>query len=90
MSAERWRQIQNAVDGALDLPPHARAAYLDATCSADPTLRASVARLLEACERAGQADGLPAEPASVFAAPMLADLAVQDAALAAERRLPDP
>ena len=86
MSAERWREIQHAVDGALDLPPDARAAYLDAACGADAALRESVARLLDACERAERADGLLAAPASEFAAPMLADLAVHDAAMAVGRR----
>jgi serine/threonine-protein kinase len=86
MSAERWREIQQAVDGALDLPPDARAAYLDAACGADAELRESVARLLDACERAERADGLLAAPASVFAAPLLADLAEHDAAMAASRR----
>ena len=86
MSADRWREIQQAVDGALDLPPESRAAYLDAACGADAELRASVARLLDACERAERADGLLAAPASAFAAPMLADLAEHDAAMAASRR----
>ena len=39
MSAERWREIQRAVDGALDLPPDARGAYLDAACGATGALR---------------------------------------------------
>ena len=37
-------------DGALDLPPSERAAYLDRTC-ADPVLRARVESLLAAHER---------------------------------------
>lgn len=86
VSAERWREIQHAVDGALDLPPDARAAYLDVTCGADAALRESVARLLDACERAERADGILAAPASEFAAPMLADLAVHDAAMAVGQR----
>jgi TolB-like protein/Flp pilus assembly protein TadD len=86
MSAERWREIQQAVDGALDLPPEARAAYLDRACGADAALRESVARLLDACERAERADGLLAAPASAFAAPVIAELAMRDAAVAAEQR----
>ena len=86
ISAERWREIQQAVDGALDLPPEARAAYLDAACGADAELRASVDRLLAACERAELADGLLAAPASAFAAPVLAELAVHDAAVAEGQR----
>ena len=83
-SATRWREIQRAVDGALDLPPDARGAYLDAACGATGALRESVGRLLDACERAGQMDGLLALPATEFAAPLLAELALLDAA-AAER-----
>ena len=86
MSAQRWREIQDAVDAALDLPAEERAAYLDLACRADPALRDSVARLLDACERAERADGLLAAPASLFAAPMLADLAMHDAEMALEKR----
>jgi serine/threonine-protein kinase len=86
LSAERWREIQHAVDGALDLPPEGRAAYLDAACGGDAALRESVGRLLDACERAERAGGLLAASASAFAAPMLADLAAHDAAMAADRR----
>src|SRR5688572_20179111 len=86
MSAERWREIQHAVDGALDLPPDARAAYLDAACGGDAALRESVARLLDACERAERADGILAAPAAELAAPMLEDLAVHDAAMADRQR----
>jgi len=38
-SSERWRVIQRVVDGALDLPPAARAAYLDEACGGDAALR---------------------------------------------------
>ena len=86
MSADRWREIQQAVDGALDLPPEARGAYLDRACGGDAALRESVARLLDACERAEREDALLAAPASLFAAPMLAELAMRDAAAEEERR----
>lgn len=86
MSAERWREIQQAVDGALDLPPAARTAYLDATCGADDALRRSVARLLESCEHAARTDTLLGTPAAEFAAPLLAELARHDASAAADRR----
>ena len=86
VSAERWREIQRAVDGALDLPAEARAAYLDRACGADVALRESVVRLLDACVRAERADKLLAAPASAFAAPMLADLAVHDAEIALRQR----
>src|SRR5829696_3838248 len=86
VSSERWRAIQRVVDGALDLPPSARAAYLDEACGSDVALRENATRLLDACERAERADGLLASPAVPFAAPMLADLALQDSARADERR----
>jgi eukaryotic-like serine/threonine-protein kinase len=79
-SAARWREIQRAVDGALDLPPNARGAFLDAACGATGELRASVERLLDACERAERTDGLLDASAAEFAAPMLAELAMHDAA----------
>jgi serine/threonine protein kinase/TolB-like protein len=86
VSSDRWRAIQRVVDGALDLPPAARAAYLDTACGSDSALREDTTRLLDACERAERADGLLAAPAVAFAAPMLADLALHDAARAEERR----
>src|SRR5215218_3159917 len=86
LSPERWRAVQRVVDGALDLPPEARAAFLDESCGADAALRESVARLLDACERAGRTGGVLAAPAAAFAAPMLADLALRDAAGGGARR----
>ena len=86
LAPERWREIDRVVDGALDLPPAARAAYLDTTSGTDTVLRESAARLVDACERAERSGGLLATPAAAFAAPLLADLAVQDAERAAERR----
>src|SRR5688500_961738 len=85
-SSERWRAIQRVVDGALDLPPAARAAYLDEACGSDGALRENATRLLDACERAEHAEGLLAAPAAAFAVPMLADLALRDAARADARR----
>ncbi len=74
------------MDGALDLPSAARAAYLDAICGTDSALRESAARLVDACERAGSSGGLLATPAAAFAAPLLADLAARDAERADQRR----
>jgi serine/threonine-protein kinase len=85
----RWRVIQRLVDGALDLPPAERAAYLSQACGPDAELYDSAARLLDACERADRAagaGGLLGAPASAFAAPLLAELAGQDAARADARR----
>ncbi|MEJ7813384.1 MAG: hypothetical protein WKG32_23455, partial [Gemmatimonadaceae bacterium] len=52
--SERWRSIQRVVDGALDLPPAARGAYLDEACGADAALREHATRLVDACERAAR------------------------------------
>ena len=83
---DHWRALQHALDGALDLPPDARAAYLDAVCGADAALRESVDRLLDACERAERTNGLLDAPASDLAAPVLADLAAHDAEIALRQR----
>ncbi len=48
MTPDRWRQIEVVFHEAAELPPAQRVAYLDEACSADPTLRAEVERLLEA------------------------------------------
>ena len=50
---ERWREIDRVLDGALDLPPAARAAFLETACGADVELRAEVERLLRARDQAG-------------------------------------
>ena len=67
-SPERWHRVQRVVDGALDVPPPARAAFLDEACRGDDELRREAARLLDACERAAHAGGLFDAPASAFAA----------------------
>ncbi|HUQ83631.1 MAG TPA: protein kinase [Gemmatimonadaceae bacterium] len=81
-----WRDVQAVVDGALDLVPNERAAYLDRACGADVALREHAARLLDACERAARSGGLLAAPAAAFAAPVVAQVAERDAARADERR----
>ena len=83
---DEWRAIQHALDGALDLPPDARAAYLDEVCGADAALRESVGKLLDACERAARANGPLAVPASELAAPLLTELAAHDAEIALRQR----
>ena len=79
-TSERWRTIQRVVDAALDLPPEARAAYIDEACGTDPALREYVTRFIDACERAARAEGVLASPASALAAPLLADGAVRHGA----------
>ncbi|HEY0778552.1 MAG TPA: serine/threonine-protein kinase, partial [Gemmatirosa sp.] len=74
--AEQWRALQGLVDGALDRPRDARAAYLDEACAADAALRVRAAQLLDACERVDDEDGRLATPA---VAPLLGRAAAQGA-----------
>jgi serine/threonine-protein kinase len=43
-----WSRLDAAFQGALELPPADRSAYLDRVCGADPKLRAEVEDMLEA------------------------------------------
>jgi serine/threonine protein kinase len=54
MEAARWNQIEELLQGALDLEPTARATYLDNACAADADLRREVDALL-AHEHGGDA-----------------------------------
>ena len=68
-SAERWRQIEELLDAALDLPPDTRTAFLDSAPAADPGLRDEVMRLLAAQERV---EPFLQQPAAELAASLLA------------------
>ena len=58
LSQERWRQVNEILDGALDLDPGpARAAHVERACAGDDALRAEVERVLRACEEAEAAEG---------------------------------
>lgn len=48
LSADNWQQVQDLLAAALDQPPDARPAFLDATCPDLPGLRAEVESLLRA------------------------------------------
>ncbi|MEO1369501.1 MAG: serine/threonine-protein kinase, partial [Acidobacteriota bacterium] len=48
MDAERWRRIDALFQGALDLAPSERGAYLDDACADDVDLRREVAAMLAA------------------------------------------
>jgi len=48
-SQDRWRKVDALFDAALDLPPGARAAFLDAHCP--PELRRRVEAILDASGR---------------------------------------
>ncbi len=74
--ARRWAELQRIVDGALDLPPEARAAFLDSACGDDLSLRRDAGELLDSCERAGRAEGLLAAPAGAFAARLMGQVSI--------------
>src|ERR1022692_3261791 len=47
MQAERWKQIQDLCQAALELAPEKRAAFLAQACPEDPQLHAEVQSLLD-------------------------------------------
>jgi serine/threonine-protein kinase len=52
MKSERWRQVDELFEQALECAPTERARLLDAACAADPSLRREVEEMLSADERA--------------------------------------
>src|SRR5271157_5004308 len=46
MTPERWQQVRDVLEKALDLSPSQRADYLNLACSSDPSLRQEVETLL--------------------------------------------
>jgi non-specific serine/threonine protein kinase/serine/threonine-protein kinase len=46
MTPERWEQIRDVLEKALELAPEQRSAFLDGACSSDPSLRKEVEVLL--------------------------------------------
>jgi eukaryotic-like serine/threonine-protein kinase len=81
-SVERWHRVEQLLDAALDTAPEERAELLDAACAGNAELRAEAERLLRACD---ESRDFLQEPADVFAAPILASLAVAGPAAAGDR-----
>ncbi len=54
MTPERWRQVEEIFQAALDLVPNERARYVSEVCAADPSLKQQVESLLSQHESAGQ------------------------------------
>src|SRR5262245_44574849 len=52
MKQERWRQIDELLDAALERDPKERAAFLDEACAGDEALRQEVEALLASDEHA--------------------------------------
>jgi len=72
MSPERWKQIEEVFQAALDLAPAERADFLDAACAGDAGLREQVAALVSQFERAGsleQSRARSGDESQFFAAP---------------------
>ncbi len=60
MKPERWKQIEQIYDGALELDASRRAAFLDRACADDEGLRREVTSLLASDARAGSFLAAPA------------------------------
>jgi non-specific serine/threonine protein kinase/serine/threonine-protein kinase len=69
MKAERWRQIEDLLDAALECEPAERGALLDRACAGDPDLRREVESLLV---HKTPSENFIEAPAFVFAADLLA------------------
>lgn len=53
MNAERWKQIDEVLDAALEIEPEARAAFLSERCECNDELKREVEALLAAHDQAG-------------------------------------
>jgi serine/threonine protein kinase/TolB-like protein/Tfp pilus assembly protein PilF len=60
MSPERWKQIEEVFQAALDLPEGERTGYISATCAGDAELRAQVEALVAQHDEAGDFIETPA------------------------------
>src|SRR5262249_48505524 len=70
MEPERWKQIDQLLEAALDRPPGERAAFLNQACAGDAALRREVESLLSSD---GQARSFIEVPAFEVAAEFLAE-----------------
>src|SRR5947199_2644057 len=53
MTPERWQQVEEVLQAALDRPPHERASFLNEACSTDEELRQEANSLIDAYDEAG-------------------------------------
>jgi eukaryotic-like serine/threonine-protein kinase len=60
LTSERWRQVKEIFQAAIDLPAAEREAYLTAVCADDPSLLTEVESLLAAHEEPGSFMDTPA------------------------------
>jgi eukaryotic-like serine/threonine-protein kinase len=77
MKPERWRQVDQIFQAALERAPKERSAFINKTCGADDSLRREVEKLLAAD---GQAGSLIETPAYAVAAPLIAEDGLQSLA----------
>src|SRR6266704_2533517 len=70
MNPERWRQIDEVFQAAVELEPAQRPAFLDEVCTGDQLLRSKVETMLAADDRGWD---LIEQPALEMAAPLLSD-----------------
>jgi hypothetical protein len=70
MNLERWQQIDELFQAALEREPAERAAFLDEACAGDQALRKEVESLLRSDE---QAESFIETPASRDVSHLLAD-----------------
>jgi TolB-like protein/Flp pilus assembly protein TadD len=66
MSPERWKQIEEVFQAALDLPEGERVQYISATCAGDEELREQVEALVSQHDEAGDFIETPAVVSSGF------------------------
>lgn len=72
MQQERWKQISQLFEAALDLKPDERAAFLAEQCRGDEPLRQEIEQLISSHQKAS-ADEFMGIPAAEQAAPLLVD-----------------
>src|SRR5712692_8013366 len=53
MTPERWQQVEEVLQAALDRPEHERASFLNEACSGDSGLREEANSLIDAYDEAG-------------------------------------
>src|SRR5438094_493597 len=53
MTSERWQQVEEVLQAALDRPPHKRSSFLNEACSGDERLRQEASSLIDAYDEAG-------------------------------------
>src|SRR5262245_53053602 len=70
MKPERWQQVDQVFQAALERAPVDRSAFLNTACSNDDSLRREVEALLAAD---GQAGSLIEAPAYALATPLIAE-----------------